>query len=563
MLRYIALACLLSACDASCVERAHAERRGKAFGQRPGGAVNVTVGGVDLSNEFAINLTGGASDDRIELADDAALECGTQCTFFLRLRTDVENANSIYLSKWDQVGLSRSMVIDCGALVDTHCNVRVFLCTDAACSASWSATTRAGAPGTIATSIVVTLDFTTSTARVYLDGANYPLINTVGTFPAGWVDSAAAWTWGARQDGNGTRELDGVLDDFGIDPDYAWSPAEVWQWHNRRGSARLPAGITTAFWCRGGDDDGGAGTSCTDYGGSGRTADLLGTAVAYQAAVHTKIIDEPADTLDRTRQVIVALGQSNMAGRGVVGDIADQDVTFPNRGDVWIYDNNGPIGTPNGTTNPAAEPVDDDTGQSTVFPVSDDSATGVGPMLAMANRLAELWPNKEIGVIPCALGGTEAGEWTWTRGVNNFLWGECETRWAESAIGTGTAEIAAAVIYQGEQNAQTAFEASTWRYQWASACEGIRDSIGERDVPCVFVRLPATPPEPAGSYTEWANLRAEQATICDLLDHCAVVDAPDGPWTDTVHLATSAQLVLGHDLADAIVATDYGQAVTP
>lgn len=560
-----ALALLLVSLQSGCIEVAIAERRAKAVGQRPGPAVNMTVD-VDLPNAFAINLTRGTSNDRVELADNAALECGTQCSFGLRVHADTENSTHIYLSKWDQAGTSRSIQIDCGTVVDTHCNVRINLCPDATCATQWVAQTRAGAPGTVPTSIVVTLNFATATARMYIDGAHYPNTNVTGTFPGAWANSTAAWTWGARQAGDGTREIDGQIDDFWIDPDYEWSPRDVWLWHNKRGSARLPAGITTAYFCRAGDDTAGVG-NCPDYFGSGLSAQLLGTAAAYQAAVHTKIPFEAADTLNWLRQVLLFLGQSNLSGRGLVSDFgASQDDEFPNRGDCWIYDNNGPQGTPDGTVNPAIEPVDDNTGQAAgPWPISDDAST-VGPMLATCNRLAALWPNHEIGMVPCPLGGTEAGEWTWTRAVDNFLWGECEERWASAALGAATAEVACAVIYQGEQNAQNAFERDTWRYQWASACEGIRDSLGERDVPCVFVRLPPT--VPSGTYTEWANLRAEQATICSLLDHCAVVDAPDGPYVGAgdVHLATGAHVgpgQLGERIADACFNAAYGQGVTP
>lgn len=564
-MRPVALILLLSqvACDASCVESALAERRGKAFGQRPGGAVNVASAAFDLPNEFAIDLPAGATD-MMELADDAALEpTNGQLSFYLRTRTNLIAAGDIYLSKWRET-TDRAFVVDQESLVDGHTRVRMTICGANTCSPARTLSTSRGVWMTDTwTSIAGVVDVPNQIARLYVDGAEAG-VTPGGTWGTDWVDTAADWAVGARDDGNGALELNGQVDDVMLFPSELLTSECIFDLHNKRGSRTLPATCPTpSTWCRGGDDDAGTGTTCTDRTGQGRDWALVSNAAFSAASVPARLTAATADSGNLDRQVILFLGQSNMSGRGVLEDIADQAVTFPNRDRVWNYDNDGPIGTPNGTENPAVEPIDDDTGQSTVFPVSDETA-GVGPMLGAADFVAGVWINHEIGIVPCPLGGTDALAWVTSHDqVTQRLFGECETRWQSAVLGAGTAEVAAIVVYQGEQDAQDTFEATNWAYRWQATIEGVRDDLGERDVPAVFVVLPVSAPS-SGDFSEWATVRAQQQTVCDYLDHCSTVQAPDGPWIDTqLHLATSAQLVLGDLIGAAILATDYAATVTP
>lgn len=266
-------------------------------------------------------------------------------------------------------------------------------------------------------------------------------------------------------------------------------------------------------------------------------------------------------SFNRLRQVFIgAPMQSNGVGRGD-DPIADEDVEFPNRGDVYVYDNNGPIGTPNGTTNPpSASTLDSPTGQTAVFPASEDSATGVGPMLPFADELLETWTNHEVGLIPCGLGGSQLSEWM----PGQALYEECRERWQQNRIGD-TAELAGLLIYQGEADTQDTTEANAWVTNMVTIVNAIRTDTGRPFLPAVVVRLPATPAEPTISFSEWALLRSNMHRLCDELRWCVMVQAPSGPYVEAenVHLDTTPQITLGRSMADAYETTAYAQQVTP
>lgn len=82
------------------------------------------------------------------------------------------------------------------------------------------------------------------------------------------------------------------------------------------------------------------------------------------------------------------IGQSNMAGRGVVDE--ESKVTHPrvlmlNKNREWV---------------PATDPLH-----------FDKPAAGVGPGLAFGKHMAEANPKVRIGLIPCAVGGTSIMVW--------------------------------------------------------------------------------------------------------------------------------------------------------
>lgn len=83
------------------------------------------------------------------------------------------------------------------------------------------------------------------------------------------------------------------------------------------------------------------------------------------------------------------IGQSNMAGRGKIDTSANAE-----REGIWV------IGADN-TWKKAKDPLHYDK----------PSVTGVGPGMAFAEKIRESRPEREIGLIPCAVGGSRIDDW--------------------------------------------------------------------------------------------------------------------------------------------------------
>lgn len=512
----------------------------------------------DLPNLYSFRSTGAATD-RLSTPDTPGLECGRQCSFGMRVRTDAGNVSADrFLAKRDDANTQATMSIDTSAV--SPYSVRLTLCHDLTCSAIYTVTSRTGATPSVLnlfTSVVVTVNFDTQQAWVYIDGAHQ--VQTLGgSFPAAWVDSTSEWSIAANALASGGREMSGWFDDVWIDPDYEWTPAQVYEWHNKRGSGTMPAGISVGTWCRGGDDNGGAGVTCSDYSGNGRDWTMVGSA-SFAAVVPAKITPAVTAPMNRWRLVFAGIGQSNMGGRGTIGDLTGSE--FPNSGRCYNYDNNGPIGTPNGTTTPCVEPWDINTGQAAVFPTTADATTGVGPMVRMVDRVLATMTMREGGIIPCAIGNTNSYVFSTAHGsaVTENQYAECEGRVAQTAIGVDS-ELAGFIIYQGENDAiLPASEADEWDYRWQAHVEAYRDFKGRRDIPVIVVVLPE--PAGSGSGAQHALVRQRQQLLCGKLDYCTTVQAPTGYMADGIHQTTAAQMSLGDTIGDAWLATPYAQSL--
>ncbi len=93
-------------------------------------------------------------------------------------------------------------------------------------------------------------------------------------------------------------------------------------------------------------------------------------------------------TQDKPVHLYLLLGQSNMAGRGAVGDVdreVDPRVMALNQASEWV---------------PAVDPIH-----------FDKPSAGVGPGRAFGQAMADRDPAVRIGLIPCAAGGSPISVW--------------------------------------------------------------------------------------------------------------------------------------------------------
>ncbi len=168
---------------------------------------------------------------------------------------------------------------------------------------------------------------------------------------------------------------------------------------------------------------------------------------------------EPAKPATKL-QIYLLMGQSNMAGRGVV---EKEDKTAHPR--VLMFRTNG-------TWVPAIEPITRDANKT----------HGVGPGVAFGKAMAEKDPNVTIGLVPTAVGGTPLSRWV--KGGDLY---ENAVREAKQAMKDGT--LAGILWHQGESDTGTDEKANTYETRLAKMISDLRSDLGAPDAPFVCGEL--------------------------------------------------------------------------
>ncbi|KAI3758862.1 hypothetical protein L6452_06434 [Arctium lappa] len=230
---------------------------------------------------------------------------------------------------------------------------------------------------------------------------------------------------------------------------------------------------------------------------------------------------------DADKTIFLLAGQSNMAGRGgVVDDKWDGYVppqSYPNPDILRLSaDLNWQLAT---------EPLHRD--------IDYLRACGVGPGMAFANSL--LRQDSSIGVVglvPCAVGGTNISEWA--RG--GPLYSQLIRRAAAALKGGGT--IKGLLWYQGESDTVFRDDAELYKRRLERFFGHVRSDLLLPALPIIQVALASG----AGPYVE----RVREAQLGTWLVNLRTVDAKGlGLEPDGLHLTTPSQVTLGKMLAQA------------
>ena len=185
--------------------------------------------------------------------------------------------------------------------------------------------------------------------------------------------------------------------------------------------------------------------------------------------------------------IYLLLGQSNMAGRGVVTE-AYQKERFAR---VWMLNKTG-------EWVPAQHPLHFDK----------PPVVGVGPGLAFGSRMAEAYPDANIGLVPCAVGGTAIERWqpgAYDSATKTHPYDDALLRIRE-AMKKGT--IMGVIWHQGESNAA---HPDGYLEKLIAFIERIRKEVGDPRLPFVAGELGRYRPVYANISTEINKLPARVA----------------------------------------------------
>ncbi|KAI3922411.1 hypothetical protein MKX01_006100 [Papaver californicum] len=254
---------------------------------------------------------------------------------------------------------------------------------------------------------------------------------------------------------------------------------------------------------------------------------LLLLLLAYTVSLSSAEADGSGRSL-QDKNIFILAGQSNMAGRGgVVNDVWDGIIPTecePNPSIIrfdshrkWVE---------------AQEPLHVD--------IDFNKTCGVGPGMAFANTLLQMDSSNigVIGLVPCAVGGTNISEWTQGAPLYNLF-----IRRSKKSLLEG-GRIRAVLWYQGESDTLHQKDAESYGHNLKKFISKFRQDLHLPNLPFIQVALAS------GEGPFVGTVRKAQLEID--LPNVWTIDAdglPIGP--DGLHLTTEAQVRLGQMLADA------------
>ncbi|PKA51482.1 putative carbohydrate esterase [Apostasia shenzhenica] len=226
--------------------------------------------------------------------------------------------------------------------------------------------------------------------------------------------------------------------------------------------------------------------------------------------------------------IFILSGQSNMSGRGGVKN-RQWDGVLPEacRPNPSILRLSGA-----GAWEPAREPLH--------FDIDVSKTCGIGPGMPFANFLRPQIPqDSDIGLVPCAEGGTAIIEWE--RGSR--LYSQMVRRAKEAVSSSAAAEIKAVIWFQGESDTLSDEDAGAYRGRMEKLIGDLRSDLGLPSLPFIQVAI--------ASGDEGRVETVREAQLGFDLDGVACVDAKGLPLNeDGLHLSTAAQVALGRLLAE-------------
>lgn len=231
----------------------------------------------------------------------------------------------------------------------------------------------------------------------------------------------------------------------------------------------------------------------------------------------------PADhsSVDSNFYIYLALGQSNMAGRGEISGkyarLQHDRVVMMDQENQWV---------------PARHPVHFDK----------PKVIGTGPALSFGIKMAQKYRNHKIGLVPCAVGGTSIQHWkpgAYDDRTDTHPWDDAKVRIRE-AMRHGV--IKGVIWHQGESDSAPE-KAAHYLEDLRDLIQRLRDLTGNPDLPFVAGEL--------GQYREvYGHINRVLEKLPAAVPYTAVASSRGlKPMADGTHFNSKSSHRLGKRMA--------------
>jgi acetyl esterase/lipase len=223
--------------------------------------------------------------------------------------------------------------------------------------------------------------------------------------------------------------------------------------------------------------------------------------------------------------IYLLMGQSNMAGRGVL-DLAapanDPRILSLNASNQWVV---------------ARDPLHQKDGR--IEP-------GVGPGISFAREMAKADSNIVIGLVPCAVGGTSLKRWV--KGGDLY-----ERAVSRAKLAAESGVICGVLWHQGESDSDKNENAESYAARLTKMFQDLRTDLGMPELPVVVGQLGEFLPPEKHPYAD--TVRTAIKNIPTAVPHAGFADSAGlGDKGDKLHFTTEAQRQLGARYAAAMLA---------
>ncbi|QDK78409.1 sialate O-acetylesterase [Spirosoma sp. KCTC 42546] len=237
-------------------------------------------------------------------------------------------------------------------------------------------------------------------------------------------------------------------------------------------------------------------------------------------------------------QLFLLIGQSNMAGRGVPE--AEDQTTHPR---IWML-------AKDQTWVPARDPMHFDK----------PDVIGVGPGFAFAKRLADAYPDMNIGLIPSAVGGSNIGVWkpgAYYEPTKSYPYDDALRR-AKKALENG--QLAGFIWHQGESDSNPE-RAIIYEEKLIELVQRFRNDLNAPNVPFVVGTLGdfVVDRDPEAKIV---NEALQQATNHIPNSYC-VLSSGLTDKGDSTHFDTGSARILGQRYADIFIQKKLVKSIDP
>jgi len=203
-------------------------------------------------------------------------------------------------------------------------------------------------------------------------------------------------------------------------------------------------------------------------------------------------------------QLFLLIGQSNMAGRGIVTPAdqqTDPHILMLDKTNAWV---------------PAKDPVHFDK----------PTIAGVGLCSAFARCVAAKEPGATIGLVPCAFGGTTLDQWK----PGGALYSNAVAR---MRVALKSGQLKAILWHQGEGDCAPQ-KRTTYPTRFAAMIAQLRSDLGVSDVPVIVGQL--------GTFNaSYLPFNAMLPQVTNAVPRCALVSSAGlGSNPDKVHFSADA-----------------------